>query len=49
MDAAAVALHARTGIEDIVHLNLNYSPPFAPVWEALLTAAGEAMRKSTRR
>ncbi|MGH9683641.1 MAG: FAD-dependent oxidoreductase [Candidatus Acidiferrales bacterium] len=49
IDAAAVALHARMRVQDMLHLDLCYAPPFATVWEALLIAAGEAVRKSHRR
>ncbi|MGB0034498.1 MAG: FAD-dependent oxidoreductase [Candidatus Acidiferrales bacterium] len=45
IDAAAVALHARMRVPDMVHLDLSYAPPFATVWETLLIAAGEAMKK----
>lgn len=48
VDAAAVALHARMRIGDLPQLDLTYAPPFAPVWEALLIAASEAL-KSTQR
>jgi NADPH-dependent 2,4-dienoyl-CoA reductase/sulfur reductase-like enzyme len=46
IDSAAVALHARLRIPDILHLDLSYAPPFASVWEALLIAAGKALKKS---
>jgi CoA-dependent NAD(P)H sulfur oxidoreductase len=46
VDAAAVALHGRMLISDIPHLDLSYAPPFAGVWEALLIAAKEALRRS---
>lgn len=45
IDAAAVALHGRMRVPDMVHLDLAYAPPFAGVWEALLIAAGEAVKK----
>lgn len=48
IDAAAVALHARMRISEIQHIDLCYAPGFAPVWEALLVAAGEAIKKSRR-
>lgn len=49
IDAAAIALHARMRIQDMLHLDLCYAPPFATVWEALLLAAGQAVKKSRRR
>lgn len=48
IDAAAVALHAGMRVPDLVHLDLSYAPPFAGVWEALLIAAGEAVKKGLR-
>jgi NADPH-dependent 2,4-dienoyl-CoA reductase/sulfur reductase-like enzyme len=48
VDAAAVALHAKLRLEDLLHLDLGYAPPFAPVWEALLIAASEAVKKGRR-
>jgi CoA-dependent NAD(P)H sulfur oxidoreductase len=46
IDSAAVALHARMRVPELLYLDLSYAPPFAAVWEALLIAAGEAMKKS---
>jgi NADPH-dependent 2,4-dienoyl-CoA reductase/sulfur reductase-like enzyme len=48
IDSGAVALHARMRVPEMLHLDLSYAPPFASVWEALLIAAGEAMKKSRR-
>lgn len=48
VDAAAVALHAQMRVADMLHLDLSYAPPFAPVWEALLIAAGESVKESSR-
>jgi NADPH-dependent 2,4-dienoyl-CoA reductase/sulfur reductase-like enzyme len=44
IDVAATALHARMRVPNLLHLDLSYAPPFAPVWEALLIAANEAMK-----
>lgn len=44
IDAAAVALHGKMRIADLLHLDLSYAPPFAPVWEALLIAAAENLK-----
>lgn len=46
VDAAAIALHARMRIPEMLYLDLSYAPPFAAVWEGLLIAAGEALKKS---
>jgi NADPH-dependent 2,4-dienoyl-CoA reductase/sulfur reductase-like enzyme len=48
IDVAAMALHARMRVPDMLHLDLSYAPPFAPVWEPILIAAGEAMKKMRR-
>jgi NADPH-dependent 2,4-dienoyl-CoA reductase/sulfur reductase-like enzyme len=45
IDVAATALHARMRVPDLLHLDLSYAPPFALVWEALLIAANEAIKK----
>jgi NADPH-dependent 2,4-dienoyl-CoA reductase/sulfur reductase-like enzyme len=45
VDAAAMALQARMRVADLLHSDLGYAPPFAPVWEALLIAANEAMKQ----
>jgi CoA-dependent NAD(P)H sulfur oxidoreductase len=45
IDTAAVALHARMRLPDLLHLDLGYAPPFATVWEPLLIAAHEAHKK----
>jgi NADPH-dependent 2,4-dienoyl-CoA reductase/sulfur reductase-like enzyme len=48
VDAAAVALHAGMRVADMLHLDMSYAPPFAPVWEALLIAAAESQKQSRR-
>jgi NADPH-dependent 2,4-dienoyl-CoA reductase/sulfur reductase-like enzyme len=48
IDVAAMALHARMRIPDMLHLDLSYAPPFAPVWDPILIAANEAHKKLTR-
>ena len=48
VNAAAVALHARMRVAELEHLDLGYAPPFAQVWEALLIAAGEALKAAKR-
>jgi len=45
IDVVALALQARMSIEDLLHSDLSYTPPFAPVWEAILIAAHEAQKK----
>jgi NADPH-dependent 2,4-dienoyl-CoA reductase/sulfur reductase-like enzyme len=48
IDVAAMALHARLRVPEMLHLDLSYAPPFAPVWEPILIAANEAMKKLRR-
>jgi len=48
IDVAAMALHARMRVTDMVNLDLGYAPPFAPVWEPILIAAHEAMKQIGR-
>ncbi|MCL5287381.1 MAG: hypothetical protein M1453_05230, partial [Acidobacteria bacterium] len=45
IDVVAMALQARMSVEDLLHSDLSYAPPFAPVWEAILVAAHEAQKK----
>jgi CoA-dependent NAD(P)H sulfur oxidoreductase len=49
IDVAALALHAEMRVQDMLHLDLSYAPPCAPVWDALLVAANEAAKKITGR
>lgn len=43
--APAVALHAQMSVEDFGQTDLPYAPPFSPVWDPLLTAANQLMKK----
>ncbi|MCF8026879.1 MAG: FAD-dependent oxidoreductase [Desulfobacteraceae bacterium] len=43
--APAVALHAQMRVEDFGQTDLPYAPPFSPVWDPLLTAANQLMKK----
>ena len=49
VDVLATALAARMGVADFVHLDLGYAPPFGPVYDPLLVAAWEALKKLGRR
>jgi len=42
IDVVATALTARFTVEDLLHLDLSYAPPFAPVWDPVLMAARKA-------
>jgi len=45
INAAAVALHARMAVSQFLQCDLSYAPPFGPVWDPLLTAANQLMKK----
>ncbi len=45
LDVIATALHMKASVRDLVDLDLTYSPPFAPVWETVLVAAHESLKK----
>jgi CoA-dependent NAD(P)H sulfur oxidoreductase len=42
IDVLATALHAGLGVADVAGLDLSYAPPFAPVYDPVLTAAIKA-------
>jgi CoA-dependent NAD(P)H sulfur oxidoreductase len=48
IDVAAMALHARMRVQNMLHLDLSYAPPFANVWDTILIAANEAVKKLRR-
>jgi hypothetical protein len=45
INAAAVALHAGMTVAQFVQCDLAYAPPFGGVWDPLLTAANQLMKK----
>jgi NADPH-dependent 2,4-dienoyl-CoA reductase/sulfur reductase-like enzyme len=45
INAIAVALHNRMTVEDFYQTDLSYAPPFGPVWDPLLTAANQLLKK----
>ena len=45
INAAAVALHASMSVADFAQTDLAYAPPFGPVWDPLLTAANQLLKK----
>ena len=49
VDVLATALTSGMTVADFVHLDLGYAPPFGPVYDPLLVAAWEALRKIDRR
>jgi NADPH-dependent 2,4-dienoyl-CoA reductase/sulfur reductase-like enzyme len=40
IDILATALHARMTLDDITMLDLSYAPPYSPVYDPILVAAG---------
>ena len=45
INAAAVALHAHMTVEDFIQCDLAYAPPFGGVWDPLLIAANQLVKK----
>jgi NADPH-dependent 2,4-dienoyl-CoA reductase/sulfur reductase-like enzyme len=45
INAAAVALHAAMSVASFSQTDLAYAPPFGPVWDPLLTAANQLLKK----
>jgi NADPH-dependent 2,4-dienoyl-CoA reductase/sulfur reductase-like enzyme len=45
INAAVVALHNRMTVADFVQTDLAYAPPFGPVWDPLLTAANQLLKR----
>jgi len=45
VNAPAVALHAKMTVEEFSQSDLAYAPPFSPVWDPMLTAANQLMKK----
>ncbi|MBI2880988.1 MAG: FAD-dependent oxidoreductase, partial [Candidatus Tectomicrobia bacterium] len=44
IDVIATALHAAFTVEEMIHLDLSYAPPYSPVWDPVLIAAREAAK-----
>ncbi len=45
INALAVALHAQMTVEQFSQTDLAYAPPFGPVWDPLLTAANQLLKR----
>ncbi len=45
IDSVAVALHAGMTVEEFYQCDFAYAPPFTPVWDPLLTAANQLLKK----
>jgi hypothetical protein len=45
INAAAVALHNQMPVDHFSQADLAYAPPFSPVWDPMLTAANQLLKK----
>jgi NADPH-dependent 2,4-dienoyl-CoA reductase/sulfur reductase-like enzyme len=45
INAPAVALHGHMTVEQFSQSDLAYAPPFGPVWDPMLTAANQLLKK----
>ena len=45
IDAVAVALHQKMTVDAFSQCDLAYAPPFSPVWDPMLTAANQLIKK----
>jgi NADPH-dependent 2,4-dienoyl-CoA reductase/sulfur reductase-like enzyme len=48
IDVVATALAARMAVADLEGVDMSYAPPFSPVWDPVLIAAREAVKKVAR-
>jgi NADPH-dependent 2,4-dienoyl-CoA reductase/sulfur reductase-like enzyme len=45
IDVLATALHAGFSVDEMIHLDLSYAPPYAPVWDPVLIAIRQVIKK----
>ena len=45
IDTVAAALHAKMTVEDLAGIDMSYAPPFSPVWDPVIVAAAQAVKK----
>jgi NADPH-dependent 2,4-dienoyl-CoA reductase/sulfur reductase-like enzyme len=45
IDILAAALHGGFTLDEMVNLDLSYAPPYAPVWDPVIIAARQALKK----
>ena len=45
IDVIATALYAGMTVDEMIHLDLSYAPPYAPVWDPILIAARVLVKK----
>lgn len=48
IDTVATALSARMSVADLASVDMSYAPPFSPVWDPVLTAAAQAVKRVRR-
>jgi NADPH-dependent 2,4-dienoyl-CoA reductase/sulfur reductase-like enzyme len=48
IDTVATAIHARMSVADLAGVDMSYAPPFAPVWDPVLIAANQAVKRVAR-
>ena len=48
IDVLAIALWNEMTVDDVGGMDLAYAPPFSPVWDPVLLAAGKAAAKLSR-
>jgi NADPH-dependent 2,4-dienoyl-CoA reductase/sulfur reductase-like enzyme len=48
IDTVAAAIHGRMTVGDLAEVDMSYAPPFAPVWDPVLIAANQAIKKVGR-
>lgn len=48
IDTVAAAIHGRMTVGDLAEVDMSYAPPFAPVWDPVLVAANQAVKKVRR-
>ncbi|MDY0131913.1 MAG: FAD-dependent oxidoreductase [Desulforegulaceae bacterium] len=45
INSGAVALHAGMKADELAEVDMAYAPPFSPVWDPVILAAGELVKK----
>ncbi len=45
INSVATALHAKMGVREFYQCDMAYAPPFGPVWDPLLIAANQLIKK----
>ncbi len=48
IDTLAAALAAGMSVSELAAIDMSYAPPFAPVWDPVLVAANQAVKKLAR-